>query len=553
MKSLGPFHLLLILALAELAIYRLLVPALQPVIPAGQPVPETPIWRTAIDYLGLFLHYFTGTLAIGILVMRAIKIRNPQGTRWRELLIGATAGGAALACAAGLVIGLDPPIGFLLEAGLLISLVGGLVASIRRGTDWGATIGLVFLLVPFATRFVGVFGAQFLWDEDSDHAAIAAQITAFGVSMVTTAAIASPYCFGPRPFARAVTRFVPVIVAMLVAGACATIARRYYLDAADVAQRGLGIALDRDRVDRQLALYILAFATLAWTLTSCAIADTEPRRRVGLGLALIVIGGYTSVIWAAYYAVIAVGFLVIVDAIPQLRRAEQTEPITIATPPIEDRIWQEFVTALVAGLRRAGHRVHALTTRGEDDTVSTIVSGDVASRPFRMRIERIAGCVVVIDARFGRDLLAQPATFTVHARPESLRDPHPEPPPANGAIKLGDVAFETRFRARGDRDELLAALDDGVRARLTALMDGWLALWKGESVRHRIYPGRGAPIDHPIPLSDLAIRRAGPDTADRMIRTVELLADIARRTLPEALPEPERTDDELPFSSGEGG
>jgi hypothetical protein len=155
-----------------------------------------------------------------------------------------------------------------------------------------------------------------------------------------------------------------------------------------------------------------------------------------------------------------------------------------------------------------------------------------------MRIERVAGSVVSIDARFGRDVGdARTATFTVLARPEGRRDLHPEPPPAAPRVELAeDLGFASRFKTRGDRAVVTATLDDWIRARLTATMDGWLAVWKDESVRHRVYPGRGAPIDHPIPLSDLATRGAGADAVDRMISTIAMLADIAVRALPEREP-----------------
>jgi hypothetical protein len=132
-----------------------------------------------------------------------------------------------------------------------------------------------------------------------------------------------------------------------------------------------------------------------------------------------------------------------------------------------------------------------------------------------------------------------PATFTIAAKRERMGDAHPEPPPSGGKALLGDDGFDVRFRSRGDRAALAGALDEGVRARLTATMDGWLAGWSGASLRHRVYPGRGAPIDQPIPLSDLAIKRAGPESVERLVTMVGLLADVARKVVPERQPEPE--------------
>src|SRR5215207_4893067 len=59
-------HVLLVVALAEVIINRVAVPMLRP--PTGVP----PAWHTALDYLGLFLFYFAGTLAVFVLVTRSL-------------------------------------------------------------------------------------------------------------------------------------------------------------------------------------------------------------------------------------------------------------------------------------------------------------------------------------------------------------------------------------------------------------------------------------------------------------------------------------------------
>jgi hypothetical protein len=69
---------------------------------------------------------------------------------------------------------------------------------------------------------------------------------------------------------------------------------------------------------------------------------------------------------------------------------------------------------------------------------------------------------------------------------------------------------------------------------MIATLDGWLAYWDKEGVRYRVYPGRGAPLDHPMPLSDLALGRAA--TPERLVAVVELLVEIGVRVLPAAAP-----------------
>jgi hypothetical protein len=46
-------------------------------------------------------------------------------------------------------------------------------------------------------------------------------------------------------------------------------------------------------------------------------------------------------------------------------------------------------------------------------------------------------------------------------------------------------------------------------------------------MRYRVYPGRGAPLDHPVPLSDLALGRTA--SPDRLVAVIQLLVEIAER------------------------
>jgi hypothetical protein len=55
-------------------------------------------------------------------------------------------------------------------------------------------------------------------------------------------------------------------------------------------------------------------------------------------------------------------------------------------------------------------------------------------------------------------------------------------------------------------------------------------------VRFRVYPAVGAPMDHPVPLSDLAVRGSG--TVERMSGVIDLVTAIAARGLHAAMPDP---------------
>jgi hypothetical protein len=302
--------------------------------------------------------------------------------------------------------------------------------------------------------------------------------------------------------------------------------RHQYAVAIMVAKNGVGIDLGPGVSENQMGLYLLALATMVWTIASCALADTAPRRQVALGLVLIALGGY-GYTWPLQYLLAVVGLVVMAEAAPALREAEAGVMLA-RTPVIDDGVWQTYVTALASGLRRGDAAVSALTVRGDHDLTTSILVTERAGLPVKLRIERLDGAVVCLDVICGREVdERQSATFTVAARPDRLMaaGTHPEPPPSGAATRSGDEAFDQRFRLRGDGEQLLRVIDDGARARFAATIDGWVAWWDGRSLRYRVYPGAGAPIDHPIPISDLALRRAGQ--ADRLVAVVELLAAVA--------------------------
>src|SRR6185312_7796241 len=90
-----------------------------------------------------------------------------------------------------------------------------------------------------------------------------------------------------------------------------------------------------------------------------------------------------------------------------------------------------------------------------------------------------------------------------------------------------DAGFDDRFRCRGSALAFQKLLTAAQRARATTTLDGWLAYWEREGLRYCVYPGRGAPLDHPLPLSDLALGR--PAAADRFVAVIELLVELAQQ------------------------
>jgi hypothetical protein len=218
-------------------------------------------------------------------------------------------------------------------------------------------------------------------------------------------------------------------------------------------------------------------------------------------------------------------------------------PIASETPSIADLPWMSYVVSVAHGLRRTLGDVHCLTTRGEAGLTSSVIVGDASGITVRMQIERIEGSVLALDVVLGREIdEGRGATLTIWAIPPRALGVNPAGPPAAPIFRTGDPPFDERFKTRGSALAFHKLFDEGRRARAVATIDGWISYWDNESLRYRVYPGRGAPLDHPMPLSDLAMGRASA-TTDRLVAVVELLVELAAqgvRPTPasEATPEP---------------
>jgi hypothetical protein len=160
-----------------------------------------------------------------------------------------------------------------------------------------------------------------------------------------------------------------------------------------------------------------------------------------------------------------------------------------------------------------------------------VIVGTARGVDVRTRIERIDGSVVALDVVVGREVEESAgSTLTVWAAPARGLGSNPPGPPSQPAVEAGDPAFDRKFRVRGDAAALGALFDDAARARAVAALDGWLAYWRDRGLRYRVYPGRGAPLDHPLPVSDLALGRV-PNHAERLVTVIELLIELGGRAL----------------------
>jgi hypothetical protein len=538
--GIAPIHVLLGVAFLEVAINRVAVPMLRPA--KGLP----PTWHTVLDYGGLFLFYFTGTLAAFIVgahvVRQVLGARRPQD-RLAAVALGIAAGLAAIP----LVLAAPAALSFPLEMAFAVAVLMLVVSGLGRERDLGVQIGLVGLSIPLLVHTLSVVGDKFLWPETSfDGPGLT--VVRGGVVALSAVALFSPYVFAPRPFARAVTKPAPVVFAMVVAAVGAVVARTYYLSVAKAAGLALGIELNQTQADPKLALYLLATATLMWTLSSCAFAASPARRQIGIGIVLVVLGGY-GFRWPNHYLLPLLGLALVADAARRVRDEELADmPFALTTPAVGDAAWSSYIGNVKAGLSKTLGDVHTLTSRGDGGLTTSVIVGEANGMTVRTRIERVDGCVVALDVILGRECdEVRGATFTLWAIQPRTMGGNPPPPPAAPMFSTADSPFDERFKARGNRHAFDKLFDDGLRARAVATLDGWLAFWEPEGLRYRIYPGRGAPLDHPMPLSDLALGRGA--SADRLVAVVELLVEVAARGVKVEPAAPPSTLDSLDTSS----
>lgn len=515
-------HVLLVVAVAEVVVNRVAVPLLRP--PAGVP----PAWHTALDYLGLFLFYFAGTLAGFVILARCYAAIVARRGR-RDTIAHGTLAAATLVALMPLLSSQPAWVSLYIEMTFAAAIVTLVASAFGRERDLGVQVGLPIICVPLLLHTANVIGAEFIWPEHTFDGP-GQTLARVGVLALCVAALASPYALAPRPFARAVTRPVPVVVAMTIAAVGALLARLWYVPTAKASTLAIGVELQTTHADPKLALYLLAIATLAWTLTSCALSSTEARRTIGAGIAFVVLGGY-GFTWSHHYLLPMLGIALIADAARRVREEELADlPITSETPPVADTAWSRYIGAVAAGLREKLGDVHTLTTRGDGGLTSSVIVAERAGLAVRTRIERIDGSVLALDVVIGKEIdESRTATLSLWAIPERRLGTNPAGPPASPPFRSGDAQFDERFKLRGSEAAFAALFDDGLRARAIATLDGWVALWEREGLRYRVYPGRGAPLDHPMPLSDLALGRV--PTGDRLVAVIELLVEMAERTV----------------------
>ncbi len=526
-------QLLLLATIAELVIYRLLVPALRPRADISPP-----LWHSILAYLGLFLFYFASALAVGVIAHQLWQVAREKGGR-RVVRIAMWGIGAAFLLLASISI-VTPPsadVTFLLEASFVVSL---LVALLLQWKDRWVGFGMVFLALPLLVHFYAPLSIRFLVGEEALFNGLTDKVEHVGRWMVLFAALTMPYCFGARPFLLRAARLPPLVASMSVALLGASLIRHDYETGMELAQNGLGVSVGPGAPGSLIALCLLALSAVAWTFTNCITAPSKQRRNIGVGLALVIGGGY-AFSWPLQYLVGLAGFLTISRAASSVR-AEEHALLPAHVPSIENDTWQGYVQSVAEKLRSMSESVdpvNVLTVRGEGGRTRSHLAYEDQNNPVTITIERSSGSVVGIDVRCGDvDVDGEPC-WSLHCdAPGANGLVHPAPPRCSEDIaNLADLCPELRdaFVLRGTAAWTEVLLGDDRCKRLGASMSGWVACWPDGTLRSQIYPGRGASLNHPIPIVALAMRHeVSPDALASLVLLLAQLAqqsrELARKT-----------------------
>ena len=532
------------MAILELVLNR----GLLPMISRGH---ATAAWLTALDYAALFTFYFATTLAlvtIGNHIYQAWQARRMAPAGW--LLATALLGLAGVAVRA--MVNAGATTSLLLDFALLLVILAALLFAFLHGPknganertleagpagsrDVGMRIGIVAVSVPLLIHCVAAVYAGFVSldavAESKEH------WQNLGVLTMCVAAMLASYCFAPRPFANAVVRIGPVVAAMAIATAGALLLRHDYITTARVVERVLGIEISTMRADPKLAFYLLALATVMWTVLSAATAATPARRQVGLGLLLLVLGG-NGFHWPLNYLLIAIGLALLAYATSEVRAAER---ITPSAPAIDDAVWSSYVASLAKALRVHAPTLHVLSTRDTDAEVSTLLIGDVDHIGVRVRMARRNGSLEMIDVLLGREPRRKDAPTLLLFGQSPLGAPVGVP-----------LAAGARTTVTADAIDVIGPLDVYAQLRGEGVLPGiplsdipgWIGYWPQLAIGWRVLPGRDASLDFPVPINDLAHSSSGKNAAqnaDRLAAVVATLIALAQRA---ELPRPEALADE---------
>ena len=507
---------LVVVAAIELALNRLAVPVLRP--PGS-----VPDWHRDIDLVGLFSFHLATALALGVGLHRTWELfARPVVPPWPKVtrvLVGIGALAFFGLAIWGIFLKPPPILSFHLESCLTLLLLLFSMALAVSGADLRVKLGLVLLTIPFLLHYYGTFALRLLLPGDAARgSSLPDQMRDAGQWAIALSAIGVALCFAPRPLWRSLLRPGPLSAAGFAGTLIAIVMLRHQEVGLELASRGLGIELTPAAPAPIMIAFVCAATAVVWCLASALSSTERSQRLLGMGLALVCIGGYAFA-WPLTLLTVVAGALAVVEGGLATAGERRRVPERVRSQPdLPETAWRLYTEALAA---EVGGEL-------KDDAGGATVLGKRDGVPFGLKIRRDG---TQIEILVGDPPPARPPDWTVASRPDRLLGGrhHPAPPPTSAAhVKTDDEAFDGRFRVHDAGGLTERFLDEGLRARATAVLDGWVAIWRAEgSLCYEVFPGRGAPPDHPLPLTEL---RAGePVGPDRMLRVFDLLCAIHRR------------------------
>jgi hypothetical protein len=500
---------LLVVAAVELTLNRLAVPVLRP---GGSQVPG---WHRDIDLVGLFSFHLATALAFAVALVETVGlVASRRSSLPARILVGLS--GVVFLGLAGMSVVTQPhpQMSFHLESAFTLFLLCLSLSFTVRPAGARLKIGVVALTIPFLLHYYGTFAVRLILGDDARGSTLPDRMHELGQWSVALASILVALCFAPRPLWRSLLRPGPLALGAFVGTIVAIVLVRHQDVGMEIASRGLGLDVGPTAPTPVLVTFVAAAVATTWALATTLTSEDPGRRLLGMGLALVCVGGYAFA-WPLTLLTVGAGVLAIVHGAARVESVP--ESAGDSAPVIPDAAWHPYTEALAAAL--GGEVLH--------EGAVTHVRGRAAGTPFVVTLAR--GRVPAVDVTLG-DVPERAPEVTLQARPQRHLGGrgHP-PPPATPApsVRTGDQLFDDRFRLHEAGGLATRVLDEGLRARASAVLDGWVAVWAGGGLRYHVRPGHGAPLDHPIPLAELA---AGtPTRPDRLVHVFHLLAEMAAR------------------------
>ncbi|MSP63930.1 MAG: hypothetical protein EXR72_27025 [Myxococcales bacterium] len=415
-----------------------------------------PGWlRDSADFVGLFFFHVASLLgaALAVLGLAHLLIFPSVIPRGAKAAVGALA--IAFMPLLGVAVWRPLPSVFALyleasfTALILLIMLGGWLSPGKPRVKLGLFVLALPLALHFAWSLMGHQGAS-----SSERARF---VFWLGEVATVAAGLAAPPCFLPhRPRLR-----VALLGAFAAMAAAGVLAWRSWDIASRLVAYGFGLELPMGALG--MALYVVALG--AWTLTVLALLlEPGAARLRGYGVLLIGLSGFRHDL-PFQIAALMVGFLAVVESLG--REAPQ------ATVAMFRALAQRMAVALGAAHIEVGG------AEGYETARMRVTQGEES---LEVALGRQAGAIAHAEVVIGHapSEEAPPMSLGRRGTPRLGRTRGDE-------VATGDLAFDEAFRIFDSRHltERDRVLDDDLRPRLIAELDGWLAVWPGEGVRYR--------------------------------------------------------------------